>query len=86
MSANHHKGNIEALGLELSEEEIDEIDNAAPFDVGFPLNFLFEFAGGKYNVKSDASDIGLIKSAGHLDTVKNPSVSALSYSRVSDDS
>ncbi|EON60945.1 hypothetical protein W97_00155 [Coniosporium apollinis CBS 100218] len=70
---DHLKGNIEALGLELSEEEIDEIDNAAPFDVGFPLNFLFEFMGGKYNVKADASDIGLLKPAGPLDTVKNPS-------------
>lgn len=34
---DHLKGNIEALGLELSKEEIDEIEDAAPFDVGFPL-------------------------------------------------
>ena len=34
----HLKGNIEALGLELSEEDMKEIDNAAPFDPGFPYN------------------------------------------------
>ncbi len=35
---SHLKGNIEALGLELSREEIAEIDQSAPFDRGFPTN------------------------------------------------
>ena len=35
---SHLKGNIEALGLELSREEIAEIDQSAPFDRGFPSN------------------------------------------------
>ena len=35
----HLKGNIEALGLELSDEDMNDIDDAAPFDVGFPMNF-----------------------------------------------
>ncbi|KAL2060321.1 hypothetical protein VTL71DRAFT_9716 [Oculimacula yallundae] len=30
------KGNIEALGLVLTKEEIDEIEAAVPFDLGFP--------------------------------------------------
>lgn len=34
----HLKGNVEALGLELSDEELKEIDDAAPFDIGFPFN------------------------------------------------
>ena len=34
----HLQGNIEALGLELSEEEMKEIDDAVPFDPGFPFN------------------------------------------------
>lgn len=38
----HMKGNIEALRLVLSAEEIKEIENAYPFDVGFPMNFLFQ--------------------------------------------
>ncbi|KAL9113132.1 MAG: hypothetical protein Q9227_002744 [Pyrenula ochraceoflavens] len=36
---DHLKGNIEALGLSLSKEEMDEIDNAVPFDRGFPHTF-----------------------------------------------
>jgi hypothetical protein len=47
----HLKGNIEALALELSAQEIDEIDSAVDFEVGFPMNFLFEFGGGEYYSK-----------------------------------
>ena len=34
------KGNIEALSLELSKADMDEIEGAAEFDQGFLLNFL----------------------------------------------
>lgn len=64
----HLKGNIEALGLQLSEEEIDDIDSAINFDVGFPMNFLFEFGGSKYNTRMTSSDVGLLKYAGPLDS------------------
>lgn len=33
---DHLKGNIEALKIDLSTEEIDEIDGAVEFDLGFP--------------------------------------------------
>jgi aryl-alcohol dehydrogenase-like predicted oxidoreductase len=33
------KANIEALSLKLTDEEIDEIENAVPFDLGFPMSF-----------------------------------------------
>lgn len=36
---DHVKGNIAALALSLSDEEMAEIDNAWPFDVNFPMNF-----------------------------------------------
>jgi len=36
----HLKGNIEALGLRLDDEELDKIDNAYEFEMGFPDNFL----------------------------------------------
>lgn len=36
----HLKGNIEALGLRLSEEEMEKIDGAYQFDLGFPHSFL----------------------------------------------
>lgn len=37
----HLQSNIEALGLELSDEDIEEIEAAHPFDLGFPMKFLF---------------------------------------------
>lgn len=66
----HLKSNIEALSIELSDEEIDEIDSAAPFEHGFPLSFIFEFGGGpKYNMRMGPGDIFYMRSAGSLDTV-----------------
>lgn len=37
---DHLKGNIEALGLRLDEDELDKIDNAYGFEIGFPHDFL----------------------------------------------
>jgi aryl-alcohol dehydrogenase-like predicted oxidoreductase len=66
----HLRGNIEALSLELTPEDIEEIDSAAPFDVGFPNNMLFLFRGqGKWDVNSSAKDVFLLRSAAVLDTV-----------------
>lgn len=64
----HLKGNIEALGIELSEAEVDEIDGVVPFDVGFPLNFLFEFIGGRAKTTSTSADVALLKFSGNLET------------------
>lgn len=36
----HLKGNIEALKVKLSKEDMDEIEGAIPFDIGFPGNFI----------------------------------------------
>ncbi|KAK7188205.1 hypothetical protein DPSP01_001750 [Paraphaeosphaeria sporulosa] len=69
---DHLKGNIEALGLQLSEEEIDDIDSAIDFDVGFPMSFLFEFGGAKYKTSMGPSDVGLLKFAGPLDNHPHP--------------
>lgn len=69
----HLKGNIEALGLELTEQEIDEIDAASAFDIGFPMSMLFEFMSGKkYNTRMTTADVGLLKFAGNIDAVANP--------------
>ena len=65
----HLKSNIEALSIELTDEEIDEIDAAVPFDVGFPMNMLFGYGGGSYNTRMGTGDIALLKNAVHLDTV-----------------
>ncbi|KAF7194135.1 Norsolorinic acid reductase A [Pseudocercospora fuligena] len=65
----HLKGNIEALSLKLSPEEIEEIENAYPFDYGFPLNFLFM---GQKVPSQKGSDVFLIKMAHCLDVNDPP--------------
>lgn len=37
----HLLGNIEALSLELADADVKEIESAYPFDLGFPMSFLF---------------------------------------------
>jgi hypothetical protein len=56
----HLKGNIEGLTIQLSAEDIKEIEDANEFDIGFPLGFL----GGPGGVKSP-NDIWLMNMAGH---------------------
>ncbi|KAF8854214.1 Aldo/keto reductase [Acephala macrosclerotiorum] len=55
----HLKGNIEGLKLELSDEDMEEIEGAYPFDIGFPMNFL----GGPKGVQSP-NDVWLMAMAG----------------------
>ena len=65
---DHLKGNIEALGLQLSEEDMKEIEHAYPFDVGFPHNLL---AGGP-NAARGPEDNVILKDVGYIDYVKGP--------------
>ncbi|KAB8256209.1 Norsolorinic acid reductase A [Aspergillus pseudonomiae] len=65
----HLKDNIEALRLVLSEEEIHEIDDAEPFDVGFPMNFLFETPTQRYRVNMTSKDIWQLSCNTRLETV-----------------
>lgn len=58
----HLKGNIQGLSLQLSDQEIKEIEEANKFDIGFPQNFL----GGPDGVKSP-KDLWLMKMAGSFD-------------------
>lgn len=37
----HLLSNIEGLGVDLSDEDLKEIEAAYEFDIGFPMNFLF---------------------------------------------
>lgn len=57
---DHLKGNIEALSIELTPEDIKDIESAHPFDIGFPMNFL----GGPNGVEGPQS-VFLMKMAGH---------------------
>ncbi|KAL8886623.1 MAG: hypothetical protein Q9215_005711 [Flavoplaca cf. flavocitrina] len=66
----HLKGNIEALGIDLTDEEVDEIDAALPFDVGFPMTMLFEMTGEKYNTRMSTKDILLVNTTSNIDVVQ----------------
>ena len=39
-TTKHLQGNIDALNLEITREEIDELEAVAPFDLGFPMNLM----------------------------------------------
>ena len=60
----HLKGNIEGLSVDLTDDELKEIEAAAKFDIGFPQNFL----GGPSGVKSP-NDVWLANLAGTQDHV-----------------
>jgi len=79
------KSNVEALALELTDEEIDQIEGAYPFEIGFPMNMLFEWRGtGKYKTSSTAKDIGLLRTAVNLDAVDWPKVGSLVISKLTE--
>lgn len=67
----HLKHNIEALTLQLTEEDIEEIESAYPFDFGFPHNMMW---GGKAPGASQQK-IWLLESAAHYEYVSEPKVS-----------
>lgn len=68
-TVDHLKNNIEALTLQLSEEDIEEIESAYPFDLGFPGNMLW---GKKLN--GSQQKIWLLESAAHFEYVPEPKV------------
>lgn len=67
----HLKGNIEALALTLSEDDIAKIEGAVEFDLGFPLNFLSRKPGGA----KGPGDVWLSDLQGVYDYVEAPKVS-----------
>lgn len=62
---DHLKGNIEALSLELSDDDMKEIEEATPFDIGFPHSMI----GTKAN-----PEFWLLAQAGSLDFVEDQKV------------
>ncbi|KAI1399502.1 norsolorinic acid reductase [Hypoxylon fuscum] len=63
----HLKGNIEALTLQLDDDDIKEIEGATPFDLGFPGHFLF---GGK--IPDNNANVWLLSMGGLTDYVAEP--------------
>ncbi|CAJ2514118.1 Uu.00g022370.m01.CDS01 [Anthostomella pinea] len=64
---DHLKGNIEALTLRLSADDIKEIESAVPFEYGFPHSFLY---GNE--APEDAGKVWLLNMGGATDYVPEP--------------
>lgn len=64
----HLKGNIEALGLQLDEEELNKIDNAYGFEIGFPHSFL----SPQNKAVLGAEDGWSINNISYMDYVEGP--------------
>lgn len=58
------KANIEALSLDLSKEDMDEIDKAIKFNPAFPLDYLL---AENFSTAFTASDVQLTKWTAHID-------------------
>ncbi|KAK0391292.1 hypothetical protein NLU13_0793 [Sarocladium strictum] len=63
----HLKGNIEALTLRLSNEDIKEIESAYQFEIGFPHSFLW----GNNGV-SHPQEVFFVQMSGTMDLVPEP--------------
>ena len=64
-TVEHLKANIEALTLALDDDDVREIEGAAPLDYGFPLRFLW----GSDKQPDNPGKIWLLNMAGHFDYV-----------------
>jgi len=76
-TVEHLESNIEALAVELTDEEIYEIEDATPFDVGFPMSFLFEMPGQKYRSDMTTRHIWQVTCNTRLEAVPKLRVSRL---------
>ncbi len=63
------KANIDALSLQLTSQDMAEIDKGYDFDLGFPHNFI-NMAG---IAPKGAQDVSFLRSMGHFDHVAPPS-------------
>lgn len=66
----HLKGNIEALSIQLTQEDMDAIERVVPFDLGFPHNFAVTMGEPtSLGHEIGPGDIWLAKMAGNVDYV-----------------
>ncbi|KAL8739665.1 MAG: hypothetical protein Q9184_008575 [Pyrenodesmia sp. 2 TL-2023] len=66
---DHLQGNIDALSLSLSPEDLTEIEGAVEFDPGFPLNFISPMAP---NGAKGPKDVIFTAMSGKYDYVEGP--------------
>lgn len=65
---HHLKANVQALGLQLTTQDVEEIDKAYDFDLGFPHNFI-SMAGF---APEGPQHVEILKHLGHFDYVAGP--------------
>lgn len=65
---SHLKSNVEALSLELTPEDVAEIDKGYDFDLGFPHNFI----NGAGFAAEGPQHISFLNSFGYFDYVSAP--------------
>lgn len=66
---DHIKGNIEALKLKLSKDDIADIESAYEFDVGFPTTMLFQ---QERTLKTN--EIWLVNGNAHIDSLPSQGI------------
>ncbi|EPQ25634.1 uncharacterized protein PFL1_06814 [Pseudozyma flocculosa PF-1] len=64
---SHLEDNIKAIGVILTDEQIQRLENTIPFDVGFPLNMI-----GPDPHETGKTNFPFLAHAGNLDWVRNP--------------
>lgn len=72
----HLQGNIDALKIQLTEEDIKEIESGYEFDIGFPMGFLFR----NENKEAHPGNSQFMNSAARIDypdLVRAPKVKTL---------
>lgn len=67
----HLKGNIEALAIDLSDEEMKEIEAVVPFDFGYPHSSI---SGSNFKTISGGDPCYFIRACGYFDGVEDPKV------------
>ncbi|MCJ1390679.1 hypothetical protein MMC18_003540 [Xylographa bjoerkii] len=73
---DHLRGNVEALGLVLDTQDIEEIEQVGKWDAGFPHNMLFDL-GRSGGGAQGPEQVGLSRNGGHVDYVERPKVCAV---------
>jgi len=68
----HLKQNIQALTLRLTNEDIERIERAVPFDLGFPHDLLWNAAENGGRVPDNPADVWLSRMSGNMDYVQIP--------------
>ncbi|KAL3447456.1 NADP-dependent oxidoreductase domain-containing protein [Aspergillus insuetus] len=73
-TTEHLKALSDAATIRLSDEEVKSIQDAAPFDPLFPMNFLYSVKDGKgYSTKLTLADHVHYKMAAHIEAPVKPS-------------